>query len=131
MKIKKQTPILSVEAIEPLLPFWIGKLGYAQLAEVPHEGRLGFVMLERDGQTIMLQTEASIVADLGAGTVPGLRAGSVFLYIDVDRIDDAVQLVRASGAKVICGPRETSYRAKELFAVAPGGVVVGFAEHHR
>jgi uncharacterized glyoxalase superfamily protein PhnB len=129
MRILKQTPILVVDAIEPLLPFWTDTLGYQKLADVAHEGRLGFVMLERDGNMLMLQTEASIVADLTPSTKTGMKTGATLLYLDVDSIDEAVALVRKSGATIIAGPRETSYGAKEIWAVAPGGFVTGFAEH--
>lgn len=129
MKILKQTPIHTVEEIEPLLAFWTAHLGFQKVAEVPHDGRLGFAMLERDGATVMLQSAASVAADLGPDTP--LRAGSVCLYIDVDDIEEAVALVRRAGAPVLCGPRETSYGAREIFVVAPGELVIGFAEHHR
>ncbi len=31
------------------LAFWTDRLGFAVIAEVPHEDRLGFAMLQRDG----------------------------------------------------------------------------------
>jgi hypothetical protein len=131
MKIKQQTPILIVDAIEPVLSFWTELCGYEKVAEVAHEGKLGFVMLQHDGNTLMLQTEASVRADLGAKTPNGLKAGSVCLYIDVDHVKDAVALVEKAKAAVVAGPRTAPYGAKEIFAVAPGGFVVGFAEHDR
>jgi hypothetical protein len=45
VKIVNVTPILIVERIEPLLDLWQNKLGFEKVAEVPHEGQLGFVLL--------------------------------------------------------------------------------------
>jgi len=50
------TPILAVDAIEPLLPFWTGRLGFALAAQVPHKGALGFVTLQQGPVRVMLQT---------------------------------------------------------------------------
>ena len=64
MTISKLTPVLMVEAIEPVLDFWIKRLGFNKTTEVPHEGHLGFVILEKDGIEIMYQTKASVAADI-------------------------------------------------------------------
>jgi len=129
MRITKHTPILIVDAIEPLLQFWTETMGYKNVAEVPHDNRIGFVMLDHDGQTLMLQTEASIKADLKNDTYRGLNTGSVCVYVDVDSIDEAVAIIEKSGATILAGPRETAYGAKEIFAIAPGGFVFAFAHH--
>jgi hypothetical protein len=38
VELKKLTPILTVEAIEPSLPFWVDALGFTKTVDVPHEG---------------------------------------------------------------------------------------------
>ena len=45
VELKKLTPILTVESIEPSLPFWVDALGFTKTVEVPHEGALGFAIL--------------------------------------------------------------------------------------
>ena len=35
MNVKKITPVLLVNEIESILPFWIGRLGFAKTIEVP------------------------------------------------------------------------------------------------
>ena len=64
--MKKLTPLLAVEAIEPSLAFWVEALGFARTVEVPHDDALGFVILEKDGYEVMMQTIASIKADVPA-----------------------------------------------------------------
>ena len=84
MNIKKVTPVLYVESIEPCLAFWT-RLGFEKTVEVPHEDTLGFVILKKNDVEIMYQTWDSVAAD-----VPALidsPAGGTFLFIEVDDVD--------------------------------------------
>ena len=40
--MKKVTPLITVDEIEPCLPFWTGKMGFEATATVPHGDALGF-----------------------------------------------------------------------------------------
>lgn len=123
MKVKKVTSILVVDAIEPALPFWRGQLAFETVAEVPHEGRLGFALLSRDGHEVMLQTRASLAEDLPA--VARLAPASA-LYCEVDSLEAAIAATRQ--AEVLVPERTTFYGAKEIWVRDPAGGVVGFAE---
>jgi len=123
MQIKKLVPIIAVDAIEPCLPFWIDRLGFALTVQVPHEDRLGFVILARNGLEVMYQSRASMEAD-----IPGVASSGhgITLYLDVDDIN-AVERVMA-GFDVVVPRRTTFYGADEIFVRAPCGTVVGFAQ---
>jgi uncharacterized glyoxalase superfamily protein PhnB len=123
MKVKKVTSILVVDAIEPALPFWHEQLGFEKVVEVPHEGRLGFVLLARDGHEVMLQTRASIAADVPA--VAALHPASA-LYCDVDSLEAAIAAIQ--GAEVLIPRRTTFYGAEEIWVRDPTGAIIGFAE---
>ena len=123
INVRKVTPILVVDRIEPCLPFWEGQLGYARVAEVPHEDALGFVMLVREGSGIMLQSQASLAVDLPAIAA---RKPSVVLYADVASIDEAIAAM--NGPEVIVPRRTTFYGATEIGVVDPAGNVVLLAE---
>src|SRR5438876_348213 len=41
--MKKLTPVIIVEQIEPCLPSWLDRLGLQKTAEVPEGDKLGFV----------------------------------------------------------------------------------------
>jgi uncharacterized glyoxalase superfamily protein PhnB len=125
-KITQLTPILVVDRIEPALPFWEAQLGFAKVVEVPHEDRLGFVLLARDGAQVMLQTRESLAVDLPA--VAALSPSSL-LYVDVGSLAAAREAV--AGARVIVPERKTFYGALELWVQDPSGQIIGFAEHHR
>ena len=124
MKMQRVTPVLMVDAIEPALGFWVDKLGFTKAAEVPHEGHLGFVILERDGVQIMYQTKASVAAD-----VPPIASSpqrGTFLFIEVDNLDAIVKSL--SGLTPVIPRRKTFYGADELIVREPAGNVVTFAQ---
>jgi uncharacterized glyoxalase superfamily protein PhnB len=126
MNITKVTPILVVDQIEPALALWTGPLGYEKQVEVPHEGRAGFVLLAKNGHEVMMQTRASLRADL-----PGVAKLGVacILYMDVDSLRAAIAAVK--GLEVVVAERETSYGAREVFVRDAVGNVIGFAEHKK
>lgn len=129
LALNKVTPLLVVEAIEPSLPLY-ESLGYARTIEVPHEGRLGFVILQHPsvkGGELMMQTRASLQDD--AASVAARAKGSL-LYCDVQSLDEARKTVKAAGGcEILIEERSTPYGAKETWFVDPAGHVVGLAEH--
>ncbi|MFL5381577.1 MAG: VOC family protein [Longimicrobiaceae bacterium] len=121
--MKKLTPVLVVDQVEPCAAFWTGALGFQRTAEVPHEGELGFVILQKDAVEIMYQSRASVAADL-----PPLAEGQyrTILFIEVDDLD-AVEAAVA-GAEVVQPRRTTFYGMTEIGVREPGGNVVVFAQ---
>jgi uncharacterized glyoxalase superfamily protein PhnB len=123
--MRKLTPILVVDRIEPCLPFWTERLAFAVTAQVPEGDRLGFVILQRDGVEVMYQTRSGIAADVPA--VAESEAGSrSLLFIEVADVDDVAR--RLEGVEVMVPMLTTFYGARELFVRAPCGTVVGFAQ---
>ena len=96
--MKKLTPILFDDAIEPCLPFWTERLGFTRATEVPHEGRLGFVILVRDGLELMYQTWDSATADV-SGAARRTTGRSAALYLEVENIDEIETALR--GAEIV------------------------------
>ena len=123
--MKKLTPVLYVDAIEPCLPFWVDRLGFTKTVEVPHENAIGFVILARDGLELMYQTWASAAADV-AGATQRTNGRSAALYIEVANLDQVERALR--GADVVHPRRKAFYGATEIFVREPGGHVVGFAQ---
>ena len=126
VNILRNTPIEIVEAIEPLLPFWTERLGFTQTVEVPHGDKLGFVILAKDDQQVMLQTRASIGDDI-AVLSPHLEKRTVLQYIDVDSLDTLLACL--GDWKLLLPPRTTFYGAREVVVQDPAGFVLIFAEH--
>jgi hypothetical protein len=119
----KVTPVLYVEEIEPSLPFWIDRLGFETTVEVPEAGRLGFVILLREGFEVMLQTFESLksdrTGDLSIGT------GSSSLFIEVS--DFAEVRNKLGGLEIVLPERVTFYGMREIAVREPGGHVVCIA----
>ena len=122
--MKKLTPVLSVDEIEPSLPFWIDRLGFELTVEVPEGDRLGFVILKKGEVEVMYQTRESIRND-----VPSLAdtpTGGSFLFIEVDDLDTVESALE--GIAPVVPRRMTFYGADELIVREPGGHVVTFAK---
>ncbi len=124
MTFKRCTVVLMVDTIEPVLDFWVTRLGFEKTTEVPHEDRLGFVILARDGVEIMYQTKASIAADI-APLAQSPQRGT-FLFIEVADLDDVEKRLR--GIAPIVPRRTTFYGAQELIVREPAGNAVTFAQ---
>lgn len=132
-QMKKATPIITVDAIEPCLPFWTERLGFEITATVPHGEALGFAMLNKGSVELMYQSRASVEADLGvSGAAAGhsdladRMAGSMTtLFVEVEALDPVVAALE--GAEVVVPRRQTFYGMDEIFVLAPCGTLVGFA----
>jgi uncharacterized glyoxalase superfamily protein PhnB len=123
--MKKLTPIVVVDAIEPCLPFWTERLGFTVTTEVPHEDRLGFVILTDGAVELMYQTRTSTDADVGAAAL-GEAGTRTLLFVEVADVADVAR--RLEGVEVVVPMRKTFYGAEEIFVRAPCGTVVGFAQ---
>src|SRR5712664_3982916 len=97
MNVKRITAVMFVKEIEPVLPFWVEKLGFAKTIEVPHENKLGFVALQKGGTEIMYQTYASVAADMPL--LSETKKGPTFLYIEVDNLDAVLSALK--GEKIV------------------------------
>lgn len=120
----KLAPNLIVESIEACLPFWIDRLGFERTVEVPHERSLGFVILVRDGVEVMLQSRASLAADV-APLEPGPHRSLLYFTVpDLAPIRKALE-----GYPLIVPERTTFYGAREIIVKDPAGNGVCFAAH--
>ena len=123
MQIKKVTPVLFVEAIEPCLGFW-KQVGFEKTVEVPHGDKLGFVILQNGGIEIMYQTRASIEDDIGPLANSPMRGSFLFIEVaDLDAIESALK-----DAEKVVPRRKTFYGADELVLKEPAGNTVTFAQ---
>lgn len=108
-----------VDAVEPSLPFWIDRLGFAKTAEVPGEGGLVFAILNLGAIEVMLQTWASMAVDH-----PELahEKGCSCVYLEVDDVHEAA--AKLTGAPVLTPMRDMFYGMTEITVREPGGHTV-------
>jgi len=124
-EVKKVTPILFAQELEPCIQFWTGRLGFQKTVEVPEGNKIGFVMLEKNGLELMYQSFASAEKDNPA-TGAAARKGPTFLYVEVADLDAA--LAATKGAEITMPVRTTFYHAKEFGIKDPAGHYIIFAQ---
>ena len=125
MTVKKLTPVLLVDAVEPSMKFWMDRLGFEKTIEVPDGDKLAFIILQKAGVELMYQTYASAEKDISYNA-PAHAKGPTFLYVEVDNLDQIVSAM--NGAEVVMPVRTSFYGAKEIGVKEPGGHVVTFAQ---
>ncbi|HYL09410.1 MAG TPA: VOC family protein [Candidatus Acidoferrales bacterium] len=123
--VKRITPVLYVEEIEPCLKFWTERMGFANAAQVPDGNKIGFVMLQKDGTEIMYQTFASQEKDAPA-IAQMARKGPTFLFIEVEKLDPIIAAMK--GVALALPERKTFYGSREIGVKDPAGHFIIFAE---
>ena len=124
MNVKRITPVLFVKEIEPVLPFWVDKLGFTKTIEVPHGNKIGFVALQKESTEVMYQSYASVADDMPL--IAETRKGPTFLYIEVDNLDAVLSALKDS--KIVQPERTAFYGMREVGFQEPGGHYVTFAQ---
>ena len=122
--MKKLTPVIMVDAIEPCLSFW-ERLGFEKTVEVPEGDRLGFVILLKDSVEVMYQTHESVEKD-AAGLVPRTHGHGAALFIEVGDVENVARAL--DGIEIVVPRRKTFYGMDEIGVREPGGHVVMFAQ---
>lgn len=130
LRYESVAPVLIVERVEPTRDFFRDRLGFAQIAEVAHGDGLGFAMLQKDAVTIMVQSHASVIEDVGHDAARAVNEtisgrGAVGLFITISDIDLVVPAV--ADADVIVPLRKTFYGMHEIVVREPGGHAITFA----
>lgn len=117
----KITPVLIVEEVEACLAFWVDRLGFNKVAEVPEGDRIGFAILVNDGTELMLQSVESVRKD-HAAFAPDSKPSGVTLFIEVADFADVLR--RLAGYPVEMAERTTFYGMREIGVLDPAGHVV-------
>jgi uncharacterized glyoxalase superfamily protein PhnB len=124
--MRKLSPLLTVDAVEPCLTFWVDRLGFAKTVEVPDGDALGFAILAKDGVEIMYQSRASVEKDIPPLAQGGTSLPAMGLFIEVSDIDAVERAL--DGIPHVIPRRRTFYGMDEVVVRDPGGYVVVFAQ---
>lgn len=125
MNVKSITPVLFVKEIEPILPFWVDRLGFTKAIEVPHGNKIGFVSLQKGTTEVMYQTYASLGDDMPL-IAEAAKRGQTFLYIQVDDLDAVLAALK--DVKIVQPERTAFYGMREVGFQDPGGHFITFAQ---
>jgi len=126
MHVKKITPVLFVQDVEPCVKFWVERFGFEKTAEVPDGDKIAFAMLQKGNVELMYQSYASADKDVGTTISQVVRKGPTFLYVEVDNLDETINAVK--GTEVVMPKRQTFYGSTEIGIKDPAGHYVTFAE---
>jgi uncharacterized glyoxalase superfamily protein PhnB len=126
MNVKRITPVLLVKEIEPLIPFWVDRLGFAKTVQVPDGNKLGFVIFQKGSVEVMYQTYASVEKDAPPSMSAEARKGPTYLYMEVDNLDAVLAAMK--DAKLVMPVRTAFYGMKEFAVQDPEGHFITFAQ---
>ena len=126
MNVKRITPVLLVKEIEPLVPFWVGRLGFTKTIEVPDGNKLGFVTFQKGAVEVMYQTYASVEKDAPPAMAAEARKGTTYLYMEVDDLDAV--LAATKQMKTVMPLRTAFYGMREFAIQDPAGHFITFAQ---
>jgi uncharacterized glyoxalase superfamily protein PhnB len=126
MNVKKITPVLLVNEIEPILPFWIDRLGFTKAIEVPDGNKLGFVDLQKGGVEVMYQTYSSVEHDAPPAMAAAARKGPTYLYLEVDDLEAVLAALK--GVPRVMPERTAFYGMREFAVQDPAGHFITFAQ---
>jgi uncharacterized glyoxalase superfamily protein PhnB len=126
MNVKRITPVLLVKEIEPVIPFWVDRLGFAKTIEVPDGNKLGFVTFQRGAAEVMYQTYSSVEKDAPKEVAKTARQGPTYLYMEVDNLDAVLAAMK--DVRMVMPVRTAFYGMKEFSVQDPGGHFITFAQ---
>jgi uncharacterized glyoxalase superfamily protein PhnB len=126
MNVKRITPVLLVKEIEPLIPFWVDRLGFTKTIEVPDSNKLGFVIFQKGSVEVMYQTYSSVEKDARPSMSAEARKGPTYLYMEVDNLDAVLAVMK--DMRVVMPVRTAFYGMKEFAVQDPAGHFITFAQ---
>lgn len=126
MNVKRITPVLLVKEIEPVVPFWVERLGFSKTVEVPDGNKIGFVAFQKGTSEVMYQTYASVEKDAPPPMGSEAKKGPTYLYMEVDNLDAVLAAMK--DAKLVMPVRTAFYGMREFSVQDPGGHFVTFAQ---
>lgn len=121
----KITPVLIVDEVEKSLTFWVDRMGFTMVTNVPEGERIGFAILAREGAELMMQTLSSVRRDEPRFAPGGIETKGTVLFIEVEDFADARQ--RLEGYPIAMPERVTFYGMREIGVSEPNGHTVIFA----
>lgn len=126
MNVKRLTAVLLVKDIEPVIPLWVDRLGFAKTIEVPDGNKIGFVAFQKGSAEVMYQTYASVEKDAPKEVAATAGKGPTYLYMEVDNLDAVLAAMK--DVKLVMPVRTAFYGMREFSVQDPGGHFITFAQ---
>jgi hypothetical protein len=123
--VKKLTPVLHVDDLEPELAFWVEGLSF-EAVELDEGSVLLRRASEAHGLELILQSRASLARDTPELARAAFGYAGFALRIEVTALEPLLEAI--AGAPIIAGPRSTNDATHEIVVKTPSGLAVTFFE---
>jgi uncharacterized glyoxalase superfamily protein PhnB len=120
--MKKLTPVLLVEELQPSIEFYRGVLGFEVKTEMPLEG---FAALESGDVEVMLETRKAMTHDFPTLADAPAGGGNV-LYFETEDVDSLRRRVEGR-TRILTDLRDQPYGMREFVVSDPSGNLVTLA----
>jgi len=127
MKVSRAAAVLLAERVEPTRD-WFAKIGFTVFVDVPDGDQLGFVLLEKDGVQVMVETRGN-KREPDALRMRMKDNRNAILFIEVDDLDAVI--AKLEGSTVLVPKHKTFYGSEEQSYLEPGGNIITFAKFDR
>jgi hypothetical protein len=124
MKVRRVTPVLLVDRVEPTAEFF-KRLGFAATIEIREGDGLGFALLDLEGIQLMVETRDNPRESPSLRTVTK-QSRAALVFLEVDDLDAVIASL--AGVPVLVERHSTFYGADEITYTEPGGNLVTFAQ---
>jgi uncharacterized glyoxalase superfamily protein PhnB len=124
MTVKRLTPNLYADEIEPCVKFWVERMDFEKTAEVPDGGKLVFAALQKGNIELMYGTYGSL--DREPDVARSYQRGTGFLFLEVDDLDAVVDAMK--GVPTVAPTHKTFYGSTEFTVKDPAGHLITFAQ---
>ena len=124
MTIKRLTPNLYTDNVAACAKFWTERLHFEKTAEVPEEGGIAFVALQKGPIELMYGSYNSLERE--PLTKGAFQRGTGFLFIEVDNLDEVLAAMK--DVPKVAEVHKTFYGATEFTVKDPAGHLITFAQ---
>jgi uncharacterized glyoxalase superfamily protein PhnB len=127
MKFNKLTPNLFVHDVEASMKFYESVLGFQKSMTVPEKPPYIFGAVTK-GNVEIFFNDLKAVAEENPQVANAKIGGTLTLYIEVEAIEEVLQAVEKSGARISMPLKTQFYGMREFGFVDPEGWMVTIAE---
>ena len=127
MKFQKLTPNLVVRDVAAAVEFYRSTLGFEKGISVPEQAPYVFASVTNAGVEIFFN-DAKMVGEDYPPLVARPIGGTLTLFIEVEGIEEILQRVQKSGAKIVMPLKTQFYGMREFAFEDPEGWIVTIAE---
>lgn len=124
MTIKKMTPNLYTDNVAECARFWVDRLHFEIVMQVPEGDGLAFAALQKGSIELMYGSYSSLKADPNVDSA--FTRGTSMLFLEVDNLDAVFAAMQ--GAPIVSAMHKTFYGSTEFTVKDPAGHLITFAE---